>query len=94
MTGRAGRDETAQVLALVAELAALSDAVAHLHDVQDRAAQAAAARQAAEHLRRLPPPAAAPGQITPIHSPGQAAALPRPTAPASTATTSRRRVRP
>jgi hypothetical protein len=95
MTGRAGRDETAQVLALVAELAALSDAVAGLRDVQDRAAQATAARHAAEHLRRLPPPPADPGRPGPaIHSPRPVTALHRPAAAAMTATGSRRRVRP
>ncbi|HEY6798063.1 MAG TPA: hypothetical protein VI248_25585, partial [Kineosporiaceae bacterium] len=63
-TGRASRDETTQVLALVAELASLADAVAQLRDVQDRAAQAAAARVAASHLRHVLPPA------TPSPGPG------------------------
>lgn len=50
-TGRARRDETTQLLALVTSLAALVDAVAHLRDVQARAAQAAAAREVATRLR-------------------------------------------
>lgn len=56
LTGRASRDKTAQALALMANLAALVEAVAHLRDVQDRAAQAAAARVAAERLRSVAPP--------------------------------------
>lgn len=46
-----GRNENAQLLALLAQLAALSDAVVRLRENQDRAAQAAAARRAAEQLR-------------------------------------------
>jgi hypothetical protein len=53
LAGRASHDEMAQVLALVAELAALSDAVAQLRQAQGRTAQAAAARHAADGLRRL-----------------------------------------
>jgi len=46
-----GRGENTQLLALLAQLAALSDAVTRLRENQDRAAQAAAARSAAEQLR-------------------------------------------
>jgi len=46
-----GRNETKQLLALLAQLAALSDAVTRLRETQDRAAQAAAARRASEQLR-------------------------------------------
>ncbi len=52
------RAETAQMLALLAQLATLADAVTRMRTEQDRAVQAAAARQAAgtirtEHDRRL-----------------------------------------
>ena len=50
LTGRAARDETTQILALVANLADLADAVAELRAVQERTAQAAAARAAADEL--------------------------------------------
>lgn len=60
LTGRAGRDETVQVLALITALTALADAVADLRHAQARAAQATAARQAAGQLRAtttpVPPP--------------------------------------
>ncbi len=46
-----GRGENTALLALLAQLAALSDAVTRLRETQDRAAQAAAARSAAEQLR-------------------------------------------
>ncbi len=46
-----GRGENTQLLALLAQLAARSDAVTGLRETQDRAAQAAAARSAAEQLR-------------------------------------------
>jgi len=46
-----GRGENTQLLALLAQLAALSDSVTRLRENQDRAAQAAAARSAAEQLR-------------------------------------------
>jgi len=46
-----GRGENTQLLALLAQLAALSDAVIRLRENKDRAAQAAAARSAAEQLR-------------------------------------------
>ncbi len=57
------RPETAQMLALLAQLAALAEAVGRMRTEQDRAVQAAAARRAAEqiraeHTRRL---AGAPG---------------------------------
>ncbi|MBW3656602.1 MAG: hypothetical protein KY444_10900, partial [Gemmatimonadetes bacterium] len=43
--------ELKQLLALLAQLAALADAVTRLRESQQRAAQAAAARNAAEQLR-------------------------------------------
>jgi len=46
-----GRAENKQLLALLAQLATLTDAVTRLRESQDRAAQAAAARRAAEHVR-------------------------------------------
>jgi hypothetical protein len=52
LTGSAQRDETAQVLALVAALAALADALAALRLAQERAAQAEAATAAARTLRQ------------------------------------------
>lgn len=54
--------ETKQLLALLAQLVALADAVTRLRETRQRAAPAAAARQAAEQLRavaaRYQPPAA------------------------------------
>jgi len=50
-----GRDETKQLLALLAQLAALADAVTRLRESQDRAVQAAAARRAADQLRLTGP---------------------------------------
>jgi hypothetical protein len=44
-------DNTLAIVTLVTRLAALAQAVAHLRDVQQRAAQAAGARHAAERLR-------------------------------------------
>ena len=44
-------DQNTQLLARLAQLAALTDAVTRLRENQDRAAQAAAARRAAEQLR-------------------------------------------
>jgi hypothetical protein len=55
-----GRPEHRQLFALVAQLGALADAVTRLRENQGRAAQAAAARGAAEQLHRL-----APAQRTP-----------------------------
>jgi len=46
-----GRAENKQLLALLAQLATLTDAVTRLRENQDRAAQAAAARRAAENVR-------------------------------------------
>ncbi len=46
-----GREENPQLLALLAQLAALTDAVTRLRENQQRAAQAAAARRASEQLR-------------------------------------------
>lgn len=54
-TRHAHRGDAAQFLHLVQQLMALADAVAHLRDVQGRAAQAAAARQAADRLRTIAP---------------------------------------
>jgi len=45
--------ETRQLLALLAQLAALADAVTRLRETQHRAAHAAAARSAAEQLRAV-----------------------------------------
>lgn len=55
LTGRAGRDETTQVLALVRALIDLTGAVADLRHEQGRAVQAAAARAAAERLTAATP---------------------------------------
>jgi len=46
-----GRGENKQLLALLAQLAALTDAVTRLRESQDRSSQAVAARRAAEGLR-------------------------------------------
>jgi len=59
--------ETAQMLALLGQLAVLADAVGRMRVEQDRAVQAAAARQAAEqiraeHTRRLAGTSAGPGR--------------------------------
>lgn len=51
MLGRASRDETTQVMALVANLAALADAVAGLRYAQHRRGQADAAHVSAHRLR-------------------------------------------
>ena len=61
--------ETGQMLALLAQLAALADAVARMRGEQDRSVQADAARQAAEqiraeHIRRLAGAPAGPGRVT------------------------------
>ncbi len=45
------RPETAQMLALLAQLAVLAEAVGRMRTEQDRAVQAAAARRAAEQIR-------------------------------------------
>jgi hypothetical protein len=49
----ASHDRTLAQIALIARLAALADAVAELRDAQHHAAQAAAARRAAERLRAV-----------------------------------------
>ncbi len=49
----AQRSETKQLLALMAQLSALTDAVTRLREAQDRAGQARAARQAAQALRAV-----------------------------------------
>jgi hypothetical protein len=54
-TGRMHRGDSVQFLHLVHQLIALSDAVAHLRDVQGRTAQAGAARDAANRLRAVAP---------------------------------------
>lgn len=46
-----GHNETKQLLALLSQLASLTDAVTRLRENQDRAEQAAAARRAGEQLR-------------------------------------------
>ena len=53
--------ELKQLLALMAQLAALTDAVTRLREAQDRAGQASAARQAAEGLRAASARYARPG---------------------------------
>ncbi len=53
--------ETRQLLALMAQLSALTDAVTRLREVQDRVGQARAARQAAEALRAVTARYAGPG---------------------------------
>ena len=68
-----GRTENQQLLARLAQLAALTDAVTRLRENQDRAAQATAARRAAEQVRLIA---------------AQRASVP-PGAPAATATRSR-----
>jgi hypothetical protein len=68
LLGRASHDETTQVISLLTALAALSDAVAHLRDVQQRQHQAAAARDAAQRLRQVAPPRP---QQAPIRVPTQ-----------------------
>jgi len=62
------RAETAQMLALLAQLAALAEAVGRMRTEQDRAVQAAAVRQAAgairtEHGRRLAGVGGRPGAV-------------------------------
>lgn len=53
--------ETKQLLALMAQLSALTDAVIRLREAQDRAGQASAARHAAEELRAVVARYAGPG---------------------------------
>ncbi len=53
--------EIKQLLALMAQLSALTDAVTRLREAQDRAGQAFAARQAAQALRAVPARYAGPG---------------------------------
>jgi hypothetical protein len=55
-----GRGEHQQLFALVAQLGALADAVTRLRENQHRAAQAAAARSAAEQLHHLATPSRPP----------------------------------
>ena len=49
------RDDTQRLLALMAQLAALADAITRMRESQERAAQADAARRAAEALRHVAP---------------------------------------
>ncbi len=61
--------ENAQLLALLAQLAVLAESVARMRTEQDRAVQAASAKQAAEqihveHHRRLAGTTAGPGKAT------------------------------
>jgi hypothetical protein len=84
--GRASRDDTTDVLALVTELIALSEAVAQLRDVQQRTAQAAAAREAAARLSAV-------GEGQPVHRPRTAVAVHRTTRTTSPTTGPRGRVR-
>ena len=77
-TGRTTTDDTTQLLALLTELAGLAEAVAHLRDIQHRAAQAAAARDTAVQLRAVgrtatPQHPALPRTATP--TPGQRPAV-------------------
>jgi len=89
--------ETKQLLALLAQLAALADAVTRLREAQQRAAQAAAARQAAEQLRavatRYQPPAdsGSPGTETAGRGRTGQRGWPRVVLPASTIPRGRRR---
>jgi hypothetical protein len=84
------RDRTLAPLILITRLAALAEAVADLRDAQHRAAQAAAARTAAGHLRAAVRPAARtgppPGTRTAAHlaadSFPSSPAPPRPAQPA------------
>jgi len=69
LTGRARRDESAQFLHLVTQLIALSEAVAGLRNVQGRAAQAAAAREAANKLRTVAPMHHSGNGVRPRHHP-------------------------
>ena len=64
--------ETRQLLALLAQLAALADAVTRLRETQQRAAQAAAVRAAAEQLRVVERRYLPPGAI--VKRPAAAAA--------------------
>jgi hypothetical protein len=66
-----GRGESKQLLALLAQLAALSDAVTRLRESQDRAVQAAAARRAAEGVRLTS------AQRTSVHPGSSATTAPR-----------------
>lgn len=76
--------ETAQLLRLMSQLSALVEAVARLRETQQRAAQAAAARRAADLLATLP---GRYGQTT--HAPGRSVARPATQAGARTRTETR-----
>jgi len=75
-----GRPEHKQLFALVAQLGALADAVTRLRENQDRAAQAAAARSAAEQLHRLAPAQRTPADGSRAREPVSALARARETA--------------
>ena len=90
----AQRSEAKQLLALMAQLSALTDAVTRLREAQGRAGQAGAARQAAEALRAATARYACPsGPVAAAAAPGPVpssaglgggrAAGPRPHAPAA-----------
>ena len=66
-----GRGESKQLLVLLAQLAALSDAVTRLRESQDRAVHAAAARRAAEGVRVTN------AQRTSVHAGSSATTTPR-----------------
>jgi hypothetical protein len=83
MAGRASRDETTQVLALIANLAALADAVAALRLAQTRTSQAAAARDTAERLRNVAPGSALTGDGTATATRERTRTRPQPTRPAT-----------
>ena len=70
MTGQAAGDGTGQAGALAANLVALADAVAGLREAQAHAAQAAAARQAAEQLSCRVQPGPAAGATSRAHPSG------------------------
>jgi hypothetical protein len=105
LVGRAGRDETRQVLTMIVCLVDLAEAVAQLRDVQQRTAQAEAARTTARRMRAaLPPSAAESNDLAATATAAAAAAsapssrlsasVHRPTRPATRTSAPRRRVQP
>ena len=72
------RDPARTWLVLIARLAALADAVAELREIQQRAAQAAAARTAARHLHAAARPAPAGRPARQHGGPAGRAVVPRP----------------
>jgi hypothetical protein len=85
-----GRGEHQQLFALLAQLGALADAVTRLRENQHRAAQAAAARSAAEQLHRLAPVQRTPADGGRAREPVSALAQARDTAARLVAEDSRR----